>query len=176
MPRRSPGRCQYSRNHVIWLKVEFGWKLLKGGWSLPCKQSLVEKCCKRKMLQAGCSLPCTAFWSRPLARWGLCQPKLFRCISISQHLPLSVSQSVIDSFRFGDCYRISDLCELVGVRTLKASPSINYSPVQYILIWECISGNIDWYCNHTNSSIISYFSLFIFPLISFISERSQGST
>ena len=38
---------------------------------------------------------------------------IFRCDSISQHLPLSVGQSVSDSFRFGESYRISELCELV---------------------------------------------------------------
>ena len=48
-----------------------------------------------------------------------CQQRIFRCDSISQHLPLSVGQCtavsewVIDSFRFGDSCRISELCELV---------------------------------------------------------------
>ena len=37
---------------------------------------------------------------------------VFRCDSISKQLPLSVSGSVIDSFRFGDSYSISELCEL----------------------------------------------------------------
>ena len=32
---------------------------------------------------------------------------------VSQWVSESVSQSVIDSFRFGDSYRISELCELV---------------------------------------------------------------
>ena len=47
----------------------------------------------------------------------------FRCDSISQHLPLSVSEwvsgPVIDSFRFGDSYRISERCELVQPESSK---------------------------------------------------------
>ena len=35
---------------------------------------------------------------------------------VSQWVSESVSQPVIDSFRFGDSYRISELCELVLIR------------------------------------------------------------
>ena len=45
-----------------------------------------------------------------------CQHRFFRCNSISQHLPLSVSEWVIDSFRFGDSYRISELCEIPDLK------------------------------------------------------------
>ena len=50
---------------------------------------------------------------------------LFRCDSISQHLPLSVSGSVsqwvIHSFRFGDSYSISELCELVRCESISST-------------------------------------------------------
>ena len=57
----------------------------------------------------------------------------FRCDSISYHLPMSVSGSVsewvIDSFRFRDSYLISELCELV---TEGINMFLNWFPMRFL--------------------------------------------
>ena len=98
--------CKHKKNNWKWKKVEVSWSSyntaginISSRWNLSSATTL--SC-------SGVGGACSATIPDIEILYTL-EILVFRCDSISYQLPMSV----IDSFRFGDEYRISEVCELV---------------------------------------------------------------
>ena len=96
----------------------------------------------------------------------------FRCDSISQHLPLSVSGSgsewVIHSFTFGDSYRISELSELFWMSD-PGNMLKNVRPWQPFSWYQ--SSPTDWCC--TTQLSPGFFNHFLIKLHFTFSDKTM---
>ena len=101
-------------------------------------------------------------------------PKVFRCNSISSHLPLSVGQWVN---QIGDSYRISELCELVFF-FLQISPCIfpnileSFNFFKLLNLWSILP---DSYYTVLPGGILSYILLYTCLYLGFCETQPSFS-